>query len=91
MRRPTLRPEAKLASPIDGVPRTEAEERSLDILVLEVLGGGRGAQLMDYLRGLTLRTVSGPAVSDQELRHREGQRHLVWMLEARLKLERERQ
>jgi hypothetical protein len=42
-----------------------------------VLGTGAGAQLLDYLRSITAGLALGPASSDAELRHLEGQRALV--------------
>jgi hypothetical protein len=75
---------------IDGVVRTVEQDEKLNTLVGDVLGIGPGVELMDYLRGLTLRTVLPVTASDQELRAMEGKRHLVFILETRLRAYRER-
>jgi len=40
---------------------------------------------MQYLRSITIESVSGANISDAELRHLEGQRYLVGLIERRFK------
>ena len=44
-----------------------------------------GQEFLKYLRSITIELVNGPAVSDGELRHVEGQRFLVGLIETRIK------
>lgn len=69
----------------DGVLRTPAEEERLDRLVQSALSGEAGRQTLAYLRSITIEFVAGPNISSDELRHREGQRSLVAIIEHRLR------
>lgn len=42
-----------------------------------------GKAVMKYLRSITIESVSGANISDAELRHLEGQRYLVGLIERR--------
>jgi len=42
-----------------------------------------GKAVMSYLRSITIEAVSGANISDAELRHLEGQRYLVGLIERR--------
>lgn len=70
----------------DGVARTLAEQRRINLLVVGVLGGGKGKDLLDYLRSFTLDAVAGPEITDSALRHREGMRYVVGILSQRIAL-----
>jgi len=41
-------------------------------------------EMMQYLKSITTDAVSGPNISDAELRHLEGQRYLVALLVKRI-------
>jgi hypothetical protein len=71
------RPTPPRFSQFDGLARPEAEDDRLCDLALAVLGHGQGAALLDYLRSVTAGIALGPAATDAELRHLEGQRALV--------------
>ena len=43
-----------------------------------------GKEMLQYLRSITIDAVSGPNISDPELRHLEGQRYLVALLVKRI-------
>jgi hypothetical protein len=70
---------------LDGYPRgKEADEKiSKDINALFKTPNGK--QVLKYLRSITIEAVTGPNVSDAELRHLEGQRYLVGLIERRAK------
>ncbi len=70
---------------LDGYPRgKEADEKiSQDINALFKTPNGK--QVLKYLRSITIEAVTGPNVSDAELRHLEGQRYLVGLIERRAK------
>ena len=74
----------RLLSP-DGLMRTAEEEARIDRAVQGAFGGEAGRQTLAYLRSITIEMVAGPHVTDAELRHREGARALVGILETRLR------
>ena len=41
---------------------------------------------MAYLKSITINRIGGPAMDDNALRHLEGQRYIVGLLEMRLQL-----
>jgi hypothetical protein len=50
----------------------------------EIFGTPTGAEVLKYLRAVTIEMVNGPAVSANELMHMEGQRYLVGLIERRI-------
>jgi hypothetical protein len=81
---PVLEPRRPLRLGCDGHARTAAEERELDVTLAAVFAGAAGQKALAYLRSITIEAVCGPAVSDAELRHREGMRSLVGIIETRI-------
>lgn len=73
----------------DGWPRTPADEREINVTMAAVFAGEAGRKALAYLRSITIEAVAGPAVSDAELRHREGMRALVGIIETRIRQGRE--
>lgn len=69
---------------IDGIPRKTAEDKKLSQNVAEVFSTPTGKEVLRYLRSVTIEMVSGPNISTEELRHLEGQRYLVGLLERRI-------
>ena len=68
----------------DGFSRTPEHEAQIDQTVASVFGSPSGAEVLKYLRSITIETVNGPAVTTEELRHMEGQRYLVALIERRI-------
>lgn len=68
----------------DGVQRPAELERRLNEAFAAIFAGENGRVALDYLRSITVLNVTGPAVSDAQLRHLEGQRFLVALIERRL-------
>jgi hypothetical protein len=73
----------KIFSP-DGVTRSEAEEHRLNLVVVSALGDQAGQELMRYLRSITIEAAAGPHISNDHLRHLEGQRFIVAVLAQRI-------
>lgn len=69
---------------IDGIVRPKEKDEEISQLVAQVLSTESGKEMLRYLRSITIEMVCGPNVSNDELRHREGQRQLVGILEARI-------
>lgn len=67
----------------DGIARPVEVERELNLAFARVFGG-EGQKIVDYLRSITVLNIQGPRVSDDELRHLEGQRFLVAIIERRI-------
>lgn len=75
---------AKVTGP-DGLIYSPDENERLDQLMLSTFGRGGGRQVLDHLRAITIEYVSGPHVTDAELRHREGGRFIVGIIESRMR------
>ena len=76
----------------DGFLRPAREEIDLNQAFAALFGEhpDAAARVLAYLRSITLLHVLGPKSTDNELRHMEGQRHIVAIIERRLKLGRDR-
>jgi hypothetical protein len=61
-------------------PQREAE---LNAHVHAMMTSPPGLEVMKWLRRVTIETVAGPEVSNDTLRHLEGQRFIVALLETR--------
>jgi len=70
--------------PFDPVPRTPENEARLDYLVERALTTEDGAQLLAYLKSITINQVLSPDASDQRLRAQEGARGVVALLQSRM-------
>lgn len=70
---------------IDGFERKALEERRLNKMAVEALGDAAGQDFLNYLKSITINQVSGPHISDTHLRHLEGQRYIVGIIEARIR------
>jgi hypothetical protein len=69
---------------IDGATRGSEEDRRISQNIAEVFSSPVGKEVLRYLRSITIEMVSGPNISTDELRHLEGQRYLVGLLERRI-------
>jgi len=70
---------------IDGVRRSQVNEDKLNNTILSCFLTDSGAETLRYLRSITIESVAGFNISDQELRQREGMRFLVGIIEQRIK------
>jgi hypothetical protein len=70
----------------DGVVRPVKEEERLNSLFHALFKSPAGADVLNHLRRITIETAGGPLISNDELRHREGQRFLVYLIQARINL-----
>ncbi len=75
----------------DGVQRKDEDEARLDGLVMAAFTTPSGREVLQYLRDITINSVGGPGISDGELRHREGGRFIVGIIEQRMKNHAKRQ
>jgi hypothetical protein len=69
---------------IDGIQRPQQKDQEISKNIALLFGSDTGQAVLKYLRSITIEMVHGPNVSTEELRHMEGQRYLVGLLEARI-------
>jgi hypothetical protein len=70
----------------DGVSRSQQEDDELNQTIAALFRSRGGKKVLDYLRSITIEFVAGPNISDAELRHREGMRYLVGIIEERMRI-----
>lgn len=69
---------------IDGVSRDVNDERTINLACAAAFAGADGQAVIEYLKSITIKAVAGPHVSSDELRHREGQRFIVAIIDQRI-------
>lgn len=69
---------------VDGIQRPQDKDREISLNVAEVFNTPTGNAVLKYLRSITIEMVNGPNVTTEELRHLEGQRYLVGLIESRI-------
>ena len=69
---------------IDNFPRSKANDEKISKDIRSAFRTPNGQQVLKYLRSITIEAVTGPAASDAELRHLEGQRYLVALIVKRI-------
>jgi hypothetical protein len=69
---------------IDGIQRKSEVDVNISKNIAQIFSTPTGAEVLRYLRSITIEMVNGPNVSTEELRHIEGQRYIVGLLEQRI-------
>ncbi len=69
---------------VDGYGRPVQTDREISANVAQVFESATGKEVLRYLRSITIEMVNGPNVTNEELRHMEGQRYLVGLIERRI-------
>lgn len=69
---------------IDGIQRKTDLDKQISQNVAQVFESPTGKEVMRYLRSITIEMVNGPNVTTEELRHIEGQRYIVGLIEQRI-------
>ena len=70
---------------LDGFLRQEEADNNISLTAAQLFSTPSGKEVLRYLRSITIEAVSGANVTDAELRHLEGQRYLVGLIERRIK------
>lgn len=70
---------------LDGFPRPKEDDQKISQNVHALFKTPNGRAVLTYLRSITIEAVTGAGASDAELRHLEGQRFLVGLIERRMK------
>tara|TARA_B100001094_G_scaffold332562_1_gene405188 strand:- start:2165 stop:2440 length:276 start_codon:yes stop_codon:yes gene_type:complete len=68
---------------IDGIQRSQKIDEQISLNVASMLATPTGKAVMEYLKSITTDIVNGPNISNDELRHLEGQRFVVGLLSSR--------
>jgi hypothetical protein len=69
---------------VDGIQRPHQKDKEISLNVAEVFNTPAGKAVLKYLRSITIEMVNGPNVTTEELRHLEGQRYIVGLIESRM-------
>ena len=69
---------------LDGYQRAKEEEESVNILFQHIFKTTEGKALLAYLRSITIESVAGSDITDHALRHLEGQRYIVGLIQRRV-------
>ena len=69
---------------IDGIQRTSEKDAEVSHNIAQIFQSPTGKEVLRYLRSITIELVNGPNVTTEELRHLEGQRYIVGLIEQRI-------
>lgn len=75
---------SKINIGIDGHQRNREDDVRISQNIASVFTTPTGKEILRYLRSITIEMVNGPNVTTEELRHIEGQRYIVGILEQRI-------
>jgi|TARA_B110000503_G_scaffold23373_1_gene36500 hypothetical protein len=69
---------------IDGYQRKSDQDINISQNIAQIFESPTGKEVLRYLRSITIEMVHGPNVTTEELRHIEGQRYVVGLIEQRI-------
>lgn len=69
---------------LDGIVRKPEDDVNISKNIAQIFGSPTGKEVLRYLRSVTIEMVNGPNVTTEELRHVEGQRYIVGLIEQRI-------
>ena len=69
---------------LDGIARKPEHDVNISKNIAQIFGSPTGKEVLRYLRSVTIEMVNGPNVTTEELRHVEGQRYIVGLIEQRI-------
>jgi|TARA_R110000772_G_scaffold220948_1_gene331348 hypothetical protein len=69
---------------MDGYQRKSETDIQISQNIAQVFESPTGKEVLKYLRSITIEMVHGPNVTTEELRHIEGQRYVVGLIEQRI-------
>ena len=73
-----------IQSQIDGFPRYQEDDETISLNMHALFNSPVGKEVLKYLRSITIEAVHGSAVTNDALRHAEGQRYIVGLIERRI-------
>jgi hypothetical protein len=69
---------------LDGIQRSSDKDVQISQNIAQIFESPTGKEVLRYLRSFTIEMVNGPNVTTEELRHMEGQRYIVGLIEQRI-------
>ena len=69
---------------IDGIQRTTEQDKKISKNIAQIFQSPTGKEVLKYLRSISIEMVHGANVSTEELRHIDGQRYIVGLIENRI-------
>ena len=69
---------------LDNFERDTQQEQLLNTLFESVFKQENAQEILRYLKQITIESVSGSEISDSALRHLEGQRYIVGLIQRRV-------
>jgi len=69
---------------VDGYPRTQEQDHKISLDLASTFNTPSGLATLQYLKSITIEAISGPNITNEELRHLEGQRYLVALIAKRV-------
>ncbi len=69
---------------VDGITRSPDLDNQISLTLAQCFSTESGKEVLRYLRSITIELVNGANVSTDELRHIEGQRYIVGLIENRI-------
>ena len=69
---------------LDGIQRSSDKDVQISQNIAQIFESLTGKEVLRYLRSVTIEMVNGPNVTTEELRHMEGQRYIVGLIEQRI-------
>lgn len=69
---------------IDGFKRSSDSDLEISQVLAETFKTPSGEATLKYLKSITIDMINGAATSSDELRHHEGQRFIVGLIQARI-------
>lgn len=68
---------------LDNYTRSAEKETELNNIFQSLFSQPNGIKVLEYLKSITIEAVAGSEVTDNTLRHLEGQRYLVGLIQRR--------
>ncbi len=69
---------------LDNYKRNPNDEQNLNSIFAVSFTTPTGAEILSYLKSITTESVAGPEISNEHLRHLEGQRYIVGLIQRRV-------
>lgn len=69
---------------VDGYPRSQEQDQKISLDLASTFNTPSGLATLQYLKSITIEAISGANITNEELRHLEGQRYLVALIAKRV-------
>jgi len=69
---------------VDGYQRTQSADEQISQNMAQLFSSDTGKEVLRYLRTITIEIVHGANTTTEELRHIEGQRYIVGLIQTRI-------